>query len=110
MQNKANFQKTKNEYNYLYNKVLCEKTRAFDNEKTKPNKPKSNPIYSVFIRVHSWLNSKRTQSNPTCGEQGRTIYGELVEPTKPIKPNLSRRSLGEGGFLPATSSGGFILT
>jgi hypothetical protein len=24
----------------------------------------TNPIYSVFIRVHSWLNSKQTQTKP----------------------------------------------
>jgi len=35
----------------------------------------TNPIYSVFIRVHSWLNSKQTQTKPTCGE--------LVEPILP---------------------------
>jgi hypothetical protein len=27
----------------------------------------SNPIYSVFIRVHSWLNSKQTQTKPNFG-------------------------------------------
>jgi hypothetical protein len=31
---------------------------------TNPIQTQSNLIYSVFIRVHSWLNSKQSQSKP----------------------------------------------
>jgi hypothetical protein len=30
---------------------------------TMQKQSQSNPIYSVFIRVNSWLNSKQTQTN-----------------------------------------------
>jgi hypothetical protein len=36
----------------------------------------SNPIYIVLICVHSWLNSKQTQTNPICGDQSRTTCPE----------------------------------
>jgi hypothetical protein len=33
---------------------------------TMEKQSQTNPIHSAFIRVNSWLNSKQTQSKPTC--------------------------------------------
>ena len=63
MRNEPNFRKTKNEPNPLYNNGLWKKIESFDDAKTNPNEPKTNPIY---------------------GEQAKR-----VEPSKPIKANFT---------------------
>jgi hypothetical protein len=47
--------------------------------------------YSEKCKLDTW--SKRTQSNPTCGELAESIYGEpacteLCRSVEPTKPNL----------------------
>jgi hypothetical protein len=58
---------TKPIYKMLKMNITNYMTRDYrDNLQLSPTKKQSqtNPIYSVFIRVNSWLNSKQTQTNP----------------------------------------------
>jgi hypothetical protein len=50
------------------NTINCSEKMKLDTwskqTQTNPNQSQSNPIYIVFIRVHSWLNSKQSQNKP----------------------------------------------
>ncbi|MFZ0035238.1 MAG: hypothetical protein WAK60_09675 [Sedimentisphaerales bacterium] len=69
--------------------MLRQQIRPFDDEKTKPNKPK-------FTRHSVW------RAKPTCGEQSRTICSELTRMAGKIVP-LFRVSF----TLMGSASGGF---
>jgi hypothetical protein len=47
---------------------------------TMQKQSQTNPNYSVFIRVNSWLNSKQSQTNPTCGELVESIKAKIYPP------------------------------
>jgi hypothetical protein len=60
------------------------------------------PIYIVFIRVNSWLNSNQSQTKPTCGELVESIFPACaavlsIKENLPITlPKWHRESEGKG--------------
>ena len=74
MQNKANFQNTKNELNPLYDKGLQEKIGAFDVAKTNPNEP----IFSPAGRGTNPNKAKLVPPALECRYRGSDLSAEAL--------------------------------
>jgi hypothetical protein len=91
MRNEPNFQKSQMFITATVTMNCSEKMKLDTWSKrtqTNPIQSQSNPIYIVFIRFSSWLNSKQSQNKPNQTQP-------VVSKVEPFMVNLPRQSRRE---------------